>query len=181
MKEIRLHGRGGQGLVTGSQIIVKSIIEEGKYAHFIPYFGVERKGSPVFGFLRIDEKNDIREKCQVYEPDCIIVLDDTLISLVPVFDGFRDEGFLLINTTKNLEDLNLPESYQKVGLVDATGISLRIIKRNIPNSAMLACFAKTTQWCDFDILLDNIEEMFGKENRQIALEAYEKTVVYTKK
>jgi len=180
MKEIRLHGRGGQGVVKGSQILVKSLVIEGKYAHFIPYFGVERKGSPVFGFIRLDEKNYIRTKSQVYEPDSILIFDDTLIDIVPVFDGFRDNGFLSINTTKKLEDLNLPKSYQKVGLVDATGITLKKVNRNIPNSAMLACFAKTTQWCDFNILIDCIEGLFGRENRDIAIEAYDKTIVYTR-
>lgn len=177
MKEIRFHGRGGQGVVKGAQTLVQSIVKEGRYAHFIPYFGVERKGSPVFGFCRIDDK-DIRPKTQVYEPDCMIIFDDTLIGDGEIFKGFKDQGILIINTKKKLEELNLPSSYSKAALVDATGITLDAIKRNIPNAAMLASFVKTTGWCDFNIILDSIEESFGKKNRDIANLSYDNTVVY---
>ena len=76
MQEIRLHGRGGQGLVKASHLVVKTAVETGRYGQFIPFFGVERKGSPVFGFLRLSGE-PIRRKTQVYAPDVLVVLDDT--------------------------------------------------------------------------------------------------------
>ena len=179
MKEVRFHGRGGQGIVKGAQTLVQSIVLEGNYAQFIPYFGVERKGSPVFGFLRIDDK-EIRPKTQVYEPDCIIVFDDTLIEDGQIFKGFKDQGVLVINTKKNLEELQLPDNYSKVGLVDATGMTIDAIGRNIPNSAMLASFVKVTGWCDIYTLFDSIEEGFGRKNRELAQNSYDNTIIYNK-
>ena len=78
MKEIRLHGRGGQGVVKASHIVVKAAVGSGTHGQFIPFFGVERKGSPVFGFLRLSNE-PIRRKTQVYEPDILIIFDDTLV------------------------------------------------------------------------------------------------------
>src|SRR5664280_3016037 len=122
MREIRLHGRGGQGTAKAAQTLVQSLIEQGKYAQFIPFFGVERKGSPVFGFLRIDEK-PIRLKTQVYDPHCLIVLDDTLLDTVPVFDGLREGGILIINSLLDQKTFCSNQNVYKLGIVDATGIA----------------------------------------------------------
>jgi len=176
MKEIRFHGRGGQGVVKAAHIIVDSAVKEGKFAHFIPFFGVERKGSPVFGFARISDK-EIRFKTQVYNPHCVVVTDDTLLGSIPVFDGLRDDGILVINTRKTLEELKLPESVKKAALVDASGIALETIGKNIPNTAMLGAFVKATGWIGLEHILDKIEEEFGKSNRKAAEKAYAEVAI----
>lgn len=171
MKEIRMHGRGGQGVVKSAQIIVKSVVECGGYAHFIPFFGVERKGSPVFGFLRIDDK-DIRLKCQVYEPEILLIYDDTLLTMPATFSGMRDGCTVIVNTTKELSELGIPENAGTVALVDASGIALRDIGRNIPNTAMLGAFAKITGLVNWNEMKGLIEASFGTKNSKAAESAY---------
>ncbi|MEA4845861.1 MAG: 2-oxoacid:acceptor oxidoreductase family protein [Clostridiaceae bacterium] len=177
MKEIRLHGRGGQGVVKSAQILVKTVIDNSAYAHFIPFFGVERKGSPVFGFVRFDNKN-IRTKCQVYNPDCVLIFDDTLLGVVPVFEGLKGEGIVIINTTKSMEQLQLPAQAKKAAIVDATGIALELLGRGIPNTAMLGAFARATGWVDMPALEANIEEKFGQKNTEAAKMAFDKTRLF---
>lgn len=86
MKEIRLHGRGGQGVVKASQMVVAAAVKGGLHGQFIPFFGVERKGSPVFGYLRLSGE-EIRRKTQIYEPDVIVVMDDTLTAIARAAAG----------------------------------------------------------------------------------------------
>ncbi len=174
MKEIRLHGRGGQGVVKASQIIVKAAVSGGIYGQFIPFFGVERKGSPVFGYLRLSEE-PIRRKMQIYEPDALIIMDDSLIPLPATYDGLKENGVVMINTTKALEDLRLPKSAASVATVDASGISEDLIGRNIPNTAMLGAFCKVYGeqiGIDRDLLFGEIEAAFGEKNRLAAEKAY---------
>lgn len=174
MIELRFHGRGGQGVVKAAQIIVSSVVDTGKYAQFIPFFGVERKGSPVFGFLRVDDK-DIRIKTQVYNPKVLVVFDDTLLSMEKTFEGLQEDGVVIINTKKSIEELELPQNAKQVYLVDATGIAIENIKRNIPNTTMLGAFAKACKdFVDWDVLKENIESKFGELNVKSAQVAYEK-------
>lgn len=177
MKEIRLHGRGGQGVVKAAQILVDALVATKKHAHFIPFFGVERKGSPVYGFVRIDDK-PIRVKSQVYDPHCVMILDDTLLDTVPVFSGLREDGIVVLNSTRSLEQLNLPDSVKKLVIVDATKIALDKIKREIPNTAMLGALAKATGFVDTTTLYEKIYKAFGKENAEAAMLAYEASQVY---
>lgn len=178
MKEIRFHGRGGQGVVKAAQILVKTVVDAGLYAHFIPFFGVERKGSPVYGFARIDEK-PIRLKTQVYDPHCLIIMDDTLLNTVPVFSGIRGDGMVIINSRKPIEEIDLPEGVKKLGIVDATGIAMECVGMEIPNTAMLGAFAKVTGWIDFKHLSANISASFGSKNADAALKAFEDTKIYS--
>lgn len=178
MKELRFHGRGGQGVVKAAQIIVSTVVDTGNYAQFIPFFGVERKGSPVFGFLRVDDC-DIRIKTQVYTPEILVVFDDSLLSMEKTFEGLQEDGVVIINTKKSIEELNLPANAKHVYLVDATGIALENIKRNIPNTTMLGAFAKAcSEFMDWDVLQKNIEAKFGAANVKSAQVAYEKVVKY---
>ena len=89
MKEIRLHGRGGQGVVKASHITVAAAVKGGLHGQFIPFFGVERKGSPVFGFLRLSEE-PIRRKTQIYAPDVLVILDDSLLRRCPSYRELLD-------------------------------------------------------------------------------------------
>lgn len=177
MKEIRFHGRGGQGVVKAAQILVRTAVEGNRYAHFIPFFGVERMGSPVYGFARIDDK-PIRIKSQVYDPHCIIVFDDTLFDTVPVFSGLRDDGIVVLNSKLDKEQIDIPDTVKTLAIVDATQIALDTINRDIPNTAMLGAFAKATGYVDFDILCDKISDTFGKVNADSAAKAYDSVKIY---
>ena len=173
MKEVRFHGRGGQGVVKSAQIIVQTVVESGLYGQFIPFFGVERKGSPVFGFLRIDN-SDIKVKCQVYNPEVLMIFDDTLLKMPQTFAGLEENAIVIINTTKNIEELNLPDIKMKVYTVDATGIALETIEKDIPNTAMLGAFAKATELVNWYILKDKIKLAFNEDNVMSAQLAFEK-------
>ena len=162
MKEIRLHGRGGQGVVKASQIVVKAVVQEKKQGQFIPFFGVERKGSPVFGYLRISQQ-PIRRKMQVYEPDILMILDDSLVVLPATYEGLKEGGTIIMNTVKPLEELKIPSQAGSVAVVDATGISEKI----------LGTFAKVTGLVDKEILFQEIEASFGAANREAAQMAYD--------
>lgn len=178
MKEIRLHGRGGQGVVKASQIIVKAAVMGGLYGQFIPFFGVERKGSPVYGYLRLDTEN-IRRKTQIYEPDILVIMDDTLVGLRETYEGLKEGGTVLINSAKPLEELGVPQCAARVVAVDATGISEELFGKNLPNTAMLGAFAKAIGLVEKKILFAEIEAKFGEKNRIAAEEAFDK-VVYLK-
>lgn len=172
MQEIRLHGRGGQGLVKASHLVVKTAVETGHYGQFIPFFGVERKGSPVFGFLRLSEE-EIRRKTQVYEPDVLIILDDTLVHLPATYAGLKEGGTVVINSVHDAATLQIPAQAGKVAIVDATTIAIEEIGRSIPNTAMLGAFAKATGLVDAKMLFDNIAAEFGESNRAAAMRAYD--------
>jgi 2-oxoacid:acceptor oxidoreductase gamma subunit (pyruvate/2-ketoisovalerate family) len=174
--EVRLHGRGGQGLVKAAHIIVKAAVEKGKYATFIPFFGVERKGSPVYGFLRLDDK-PIRLKTQVYNPDCLVVFDDTLLEEVEVFEGIKDNAVLLLNTNRMLSELALPAEVATVGLVNATDIALQQLGRNIPNTTLLGAFCRVTGWIDLDIVQKLVAAEFGPENAAACAAGYAATTL----
>ena len=106
MKEIRLHGRGGQGVVKASQIIVSAAVAGGRQGQFIPFFGVERKGSPVFGYLRLSDQ-EIRRKTQIYEPDMLVIMDDSLIWFN--VDGIKTETSPhIIRKTIPLTQITIP-------------------------------------------------------------------------
>ena len=171
MQEIRLHGRGGQGLVKASHLVVRTAVETGHYGQFIPFFGVERKGSPVFGFLRLSE-TPIRRKTQVYEPDELEVLDDTLLRRGPTCAGLKPGGTVIVNTACSPDGLGLPAQAGRVALVDATAICMEELGRNIPNTAMLGALTRVTGLVDRDRLFDNIALEFGENNRAAAIRAY---------
>ncbi len=172
MKEIRLHGRGGQGVVKASQIVVRAVVAAGGYGQSIPFFGVERKGSPVFGYLRVSD-SEIRRKTQIYEPDMLVILDDSLIAMPETYDGLKEGGLVVINTVRSVEELDLPGSCKTVARVDATGISEEILGSNIPNTAVLGAFAKASGLVDRDILFDETAKAFGEKNREAAVRGYE--------
>lgn len=181
MKEIRLHGRGGQGVVLASEIFVNALIKEGKYAACFPFFGFERRGAPVFGFIRFDER-PIRQRDQVYFPDCVVVLDNTLFKAVDVYQGIKENTIVVLNESRGLEELTFPSKVRKIGLVDATRISLEIINTFIPNIAMLGALCRTTGWTSLGALVKSVREGLDPKIRQKNLEilerAFEETKIY---
>ena len=176
MKEIRLHGKGGQGVVKASQIIVKATVLCGGYGQFIPFFGVERKGSPVFGYLRISD-NPIRRKTQIYEPDMLVIMDDSLVSMPQTYAGLKPDGIVLINSTKAIEELEIPDCAGLVVEVDASGISEELFGRNLPNTAILGAFARIVGTVNKESLFKEITSAFGAKNTEAAERAYKEVKV----
>ncbi len=172
MIEIRFHGRGGQGSVTAAEILAKAAFKDGKYVQAFPFFGVERRGAPVMAFTRIDDKPiDIRY--QVYNPDYVLVLDDTLMSVVDVFSGVKENSEVIINIADEFsENVDVP-----VHSIDATGIALDMLGRNIVNTIILGYFAKKTDVVSIDSLIEVIKETFpgkvGELNAEATRKAYD--------
>ncbi|WP_414470539.1 pyruvate synthase subunit PorC [Methanobacterium sp. ACI-7] len=172
MIEIRFHGRGGQGAVTAAEILAKAAFEDGKYCQAFPFFGAERKGAPVMAFSRINDK-PIRRRYQVYNPDYVIVLDDTLLEAVDVLSGLKEGGKVVLNT---VDDINLGKNVESYS-IDATGIALDILGIPIVNTVMLGAFAGATGTVTLDSILKIIKETFpgkiGEKNAEAAKVAYE--------
>lgn len=171
MIEIRFHGRGGQGAVTAAEILAKAVFEENKYTQAFPSFGVERRGAPVTAFTRISDK-PIRRRYQIYSPQYVVVLDDTLVNVVDVTSGLLDHGSVLVNS----DEENLPAFEGKdidVSVVDATGVALDIIGRNIVNTTMLGFLAAKTGVVSVDSLLKTIDDTFKGKVAKVNKEATE--------
>jgi len=162
MKEIRIHGRGGQGAVTTSEIIVYAAVEDGKHGACFPYFGFEKKGGPVSAFVRIDDKK-IREKNQVYNPNCVMVIDPTLLKSVDVFVGAKEESILVLNAN-SIDDIEIPRNITKVAYVDANEASMNIFGRLLPNTIVLGAFVKTTGWVSFEKVSEKTQAIWGSKN-----------------
>ncbi|MGB4578548.1 MAG: pyruvate ferredoxin oxidoreductase subunit gamma [Methanoculleus sp.] len=151
MRELRIHGRGGQGSVTAAELIAFAAFEGGVYAQAFPAFGVERRGAPVQAFVRFSDRK-IRLRSQVYEPDYIIVQDSTLIGDVDVFRGMKPGSIAIINTEKPDFDGRVPEGV-KVYVVDATTIALEELGVPITNTTLMGAFAAATG----EIKLESLE------------------------
>ena len=106
MKELRIHGRGGQGSVTAAELLAIAAFRDKKFSQAFPAFGAERRGAPVMAFLRVDDK-PIKIRSKVYEPDYVVVQDATLIGVVDFMSGLKEDGILLINTPKSPDELGI--------------------------------------------------------------------------
>ncbi|WP_050049296.1 pyruvate ferredoxin oxidoreductase subunit gamma [Halanaeroarchaeum sulfurireducens] len=142
MKQIRIHGRGGQGSVTLAHLIAEAAYEEGKWAQAFPSFGVERRGAPVEAFARIDEEK-ITNRSQVDEPDYVVVQDPSLIEFVDVTRGVDEDGAIVVNSSADPADLDI-ETATQVVTVDATDIALEHLGKPIMNTALMGAFASVT-------------------------------------
>jgi len=142
LRELRIHGRGGQGSVTAAELIAFAAFEGGVYAQAFPAFGVERRGAPVQAFVRFSDEK-IRLRSQIYEPDYIIVQDPTLIGDVDVFKGMKEGGIAIVNTEKPDFDSRVPEGV-RVYTIDATTIALEELGVPITNTTLMGAFAAAT-------------------------------------
>ncbi len=113
MYEIRFHGRGGQGAVMAAQVLAEAAVREGYEAHAFPYFGAERRGAPVEAYARIDDQK-IRIKSQIYEPDFVIILDESLMDLEPLAKGLKPGGKVAVNSPKPPEEIDLGEGVEAI-------------------------------------------------------------------
>ena len=113
MYEIRFHGRGGQGAVMAAQALADAAVRVGFQAQAFPYFGAERRGAPVAAFARIDRKK-IRLKSQIYQPDLVVIMDESLMDLQPLADGLKPGGKVVVNTAKKPEEMKSPTDLVKL-------------------------------------------------------------------
>lgn len=176
MKEITIHGRGGQGSLVLAQFMAIAASEEGKFGQAFPFLGGggERRGKPIIAYCRIG-KEPIRIRSRVSEPDYIIVQDPTIIKEVDVFEGLKPGGMILINTDKSLEDL---KASKKVRLItfSAEELARKILGRPIMNTALLGAFAAITGELSLEAVLRAVRSKFpgslGEKNAQVAEESY---------
>jgi 2-oxoacid:acceptor oxidoreductase gamma subunit (pyruvate/2-ketoisovalerate family) len=178
LKEIRIHGRGGQGSVTAAQLLAHAVFFEGKWVQAFPYFGAERRGAPVKAFARISDE-PILVHSQIYNPDYIIVLDPHLYKLVDVSEGLKKDGIIVMNTTQRPEETKIGNS--RIATVDATGIAIKLnlLVAGLPvvNTSILGAFAKATDEVKLESVLKAIKETWsgstGEKNTKAAELAYE--------
>ena len=177
--EFRWHGRGGQGAWTASELLARTALDEGKFIQSFPEFGPERMGAPVTAFTRISTE-PIRLHCAVYDPDVVIVLDNTLLKTVPVTNGLnRDDNLLIINSSEQPAVLkeNLRLSKGKIWTVTATEIAIRILGVPITNTALLGVVAKATGIVTLEGIKKTLKGRFradlAEKNFAVIKEAYE--------
>jgi len=162
MLEIRWHGRGGQGAVTSVEMLAQAAIGEGKYAQGFPSFGPERKGAPVAAFNRVDDKQ-IKVRSHIYNPDVVVVLDASLVSLVNVTEGLKEDGILVVNTTKSPEELRKETNFKgTIATVDAKRIAWDELGVPITNTTMLGALIKVGKIVELDSVRDPLEHRFGR-------------------
>ena len=159
--ESRWHGRGGQGAKTASLLLADAAFNTGKYIQGFPEYGPERMGAPITAYNRISDK-PITIHSNIYEPDYVVVVDDTLLETVPVTAGLKSTGAIVINTTKNSEEIkNLLKGYEgKVYKIDARKISEEALGRYFPNTPMLAAIVKVTGIMTDEELLADMQNSF---------------------
>ena len=161
MIEIRWHGRGGQGAKTASLLLADAAFNTGKYIQGFPEYGPERMGAPITAYNRISD-TPITIHSNIYEPDYVVVVDDTLLSSVPVTDGLKKEGAIVINTTKTPEELReLLKGYEgNIYTIDARKVSIEALGKYFPNTPMLAAIVKVTGIMTDEELLADMKNSF---------------------
>lgn len=181
MFQVRIHGRGGQGVVTAAEMLSVAAFDEGRHAQAFPSFGSERTGAPVVAFCRIDDKK-IRLREPIMAPDALIIQDPTLLHQVDCFAGLKADGYILINTTKTFEQLGLADFVarhraERLCTVPATELALKHVGRPVPNMPLLGGFAAVSGMLKLASVLKAIEERFSGKlaagNVAAAQEAYE--------
>jgi 2-oxoacid:acceptor oxidoreductase gamma subunit (pyruvate/2-ketoisovalerate family) len=161
MKELRFHGRGGQGAVLAAKMVASAAALEGKYVGSFPMYGFERRGMPVVAFTRFDDA-PIREKSQIYTPDCLLVIDPTLLELAGLFDGLKPHGVLILNSARPLTSRHC-DNLELSGTVNATSIAMNVLGRNIPNTCLVGALAAATGWLKLESVIAGLSEYFTGE------------------
>lgn len=164
MFQIRIHGRGGQGVVSGAEMLSVAAFLEGRHAQAFPSFGSERMGAPVMAFCRIDDR-PIRMREPVLQPDALIIQDRTLLHQVDLFNGLPAGGVVLLNTSRELASLGLDELIHgprrlRVHVLPATLLAMRHVGRPVPNAALLGGFAAITGAVRLESVIAAIREKF---------------------
>lgn len=175
MFQVRIHGRGGQGVVSAAEMLSIAAFEEGKHSQAVPSFGSERMGAPVVAYVRIDDKEiELREP--VLDPNLLIVQDPTLFAAIDVFAGLGDDGYVLINTTKTLPELGIEEATKKlspgrVATVPATELAMKHLKRPTPNTVLLGAFTAMSDTVQIESVCAAIMKKFPGKIGEMNVEA----------
>lgn len=181
MFQIRVHGRGGQGVVTATEMLSVAAFEEGRHAQAFPSFGSERTGAPVVAFCRLDDK-EIRLREPIMEPDAVIIQDPTLLHQIDVFAGLKQDGYVLLNTHHTFESLGLEDilktrKAERFCTLPATELGLKHVGRPIPNVPLIAGFAALSGMIKLESVILAINEKFSGKvaegNIAAATEAYQ--------
>lgn len=170
MFQIRIHGRGGQGVVTAAEMLSVAAFLEGRYAQAFPSFGSERTGAPVVAFCRIDDK-EIRLREPIMEPDALIIQDPTLLHQVDVFAGLKRDGYILINTNRSFDALGIGEfvqgwHHERLCTVAASELALRHVGRAVPNVPLLGGFAAMSGVIRLESVCEAIRQRFSGQVAQ---------------
>jgi pyruvate ferredoxin oxidoreductase gamma subunit len=165
MFQVRIHGRGGQGVVTAAEMLSIAAFRQGKHAQAFPSFGSERTGAPVVAFCRIDDR-EIRLREPILAPDVLIVQDPTLLHQVDVFQGLKPEGYVLINSTRSFDELGVGDMarrfrHDRLLTVPATEIALKHLGRPLPNAVLLGGFAALSGLITLDAVAHAIRDRFA--------------------
>jgi pyruvate ferredoxin oxidoreductase gamma subunit len=181
MFQVRIHGRGGQGVVTGAEMMSIAAFLGGRHAQAFPSFGSERTGAPVVAFCRMDDK-EIRLREPIMQPDAIIIQDATLLHQVDVFGGLKKDGFILINTTRSFVELGLGEFVKgfkpdHLLTVPASELAMKHVGRPVPNVPLLGAFAALGGLISLEAVKQAIDDKFSgavaQGNKAAAEEAYQ--------
>ena len=159
--EIRWHGRGGQGAKTASLLLADAAFNTGKYIQGFPEYGPERMGAPITAYNRISDK-PIRIHSNIYEPNYVVVVDDSLLESVDVTAGLKEDGAIVINTTKDADYLKTAlKGYKgKIFTIDARKVSMETLGRYFPNTPMLAAIVKVSKVMDEKDFLEDMQGSF---------------------
>ena len=159
--EIRWHGRGGQGAKTASLLLADAAFNTGKYIQGFPEYGPERMGAPITAYNRISDEK-IRIHSKIYEPDYVVVVDDSLLECVDVTAGLKESGAIVINTTKTPDEIRpLLKGYKgRVCTIDARKVSGATLGKYFPNTPMLAAIVKVSGVMDEEVFLNDMVDSF---------------------
>jgi pyruvate ferredoxin oxidoreductase gamma subunit len=165
MFQVRIHGRGGQGVVTAAELLSIAAFAEGRHAQAFPTFGSERTGAPVTSFCRVDD-SPIRIREPIAEPDALVIQDPTLLHQVDVFSGLASDGYVLLNSSRDFGELGLETIRDdrpagRALTMPATEIAREVIGRPLPNAVLLGGFAALTELISMESLAKAIGEKFG--------------------
>jgi pyruvate ferredoxin oxidoreductase gamma subunit len=181
MLQIRIHGRGGQGVVTAAEMLSIAAFGQGRHAQAFPSFGSERTGAPVVAFCRIADQT-IRLREPILAPDVLIVQDPTLLHQVDVFQGLQPDGYVLINSKRGFDELGLSDiaqhfRHERLTTVPATEIAIKHLGRPLPNAVLLGGFAALSGLVSLEAVAHAIREKFSGKladgNIAAATEAFE--------
>ncbi len=164
MLQVRIHGRGGQGVVTAAEMLSIAAFGQGRHAQAFPSFGSERTGAPVVAFCRIHD-SDIRLREPILEPDVLIVQDPTLLHQVDVFQGLKPDGYVLINSRRSFDQLGLGDiaqrfRHERLTTVPASEIAMKHLGRPLPNAVLLGGFAALSGLITLEAVAHAIREKF---------------------
>jgi pyruvate ferredoxin oxidoreductase gamma subunit len=174
LTEIRWHARAGQGAVTAAKLVADTALELDQYIQAMPEYGPERMGAPIQAFTRLST-DPIDIHCNIEQPNVIVVLDESLLPIVDVARGLTKDGAIIVNTCSTPDtirrELGLEDSAAKVATIDASGISLATLKRDIPNTPMIGALAKVTGLFRLDQVAEHLRRSFGKKFAQDVIDA----------